>query len=394
MKSSTTAQTPRSFQTGNVITTGTVHAVHDTYTAFLPALLPVFISNLGLSRAEAGMLTVFTQAPSLTQPLIGHLSDRVNLNYWVMLAPALSAILMSMLGIISGYFWLAVLLTLAGFSSAMLHAIGPVITGRFAGRNLGRGMSVWMLGGELGRTLGPIVIVTALAHMTIRSLPWLSIAGIVASVLLFLRFKDLPGPSASSAESVHWRTAIAKMGYFMIPLVGIITVRAFLISGLTTYLPTFLTDEGESLWFAGASLTILQAAGAAGAYICGSLSDSLGRRKVLFILMATAPVFTFLFLNTGGWVRLPLLLGLGFTVISTTPVVMAIVQENFPDNRALANGVYMSLSFAIRSAAILIVGLIGDRYGLGRAIGISGVIMAAGILFILILPKTVRDERD
>lgn len=387
MKSSTREQQSPVFQTGNVITTGTVHAVHDTYTAFLPALLPVFITNLGLSRAEAGMLTVFTQAPSLTQPFIGHLSDRMNLNYWVMLAPALSAILMSMLGIIHGYFWLAVLLTLAGCSSAMLHAIGPVLTGRFAGPNLGRGMSIWMLGGELGRTLGPIVIVTALAHMSIRGLPWLSIVGIVASVMLFLRFRDLPEPSASSGETVPWRTALAKMGYFMIPLIGIITVRAFLISGLTTYLPTFLTDEGESLWFAGASLTILQAAGAAGAYISGSISDYLGRRKVLFILMTAAPILTFLFLNSDGWVRLPLLLGLGFTVISTTPVVMAMVQETFPDNRALANGVYMSLSFAIRSAAVLIVGIIGDRFGLGRAIGISGVIMACGILFIFLLPK-------
>jgi len=380
----------QTFHTGDVITTGAVHAVHDTYTAFLPALLPVFITNLGLTRAEAGMLSVFTQAPSLTQPFIGHLSDRINLNYWVMLAPAISAILMSMLGIISGYFWLAVLLTLAGFSSAMLHAIGPVLTGRFSGRNLGKGMSIWMLGGELGRTLGPIVIVTALAHMGLRHLPWLSLAGIIAGIFLFLRFKDLPGPAPPGSETVHWRRAINKMGPFIIPLTGIITVRAFLISGLTTYLPTFLTDEGESLWLAGASLTILQAAGAAGAYISGSLSDTFGRRTVLFILMVTAPVLTLLFLNTDGWIRLPLLVGLGFSVISTTPVVMAVVQENFPDNRALANGVYMSLSFAIRSAAVLVVGLIGDRFGLGRAIGISGIIMAAGILFIFFLPKSRR----
>jgi len=365
---------------------GTVHAIHDTYTAFLAPLLPIFITNLGLTRTEAGMLSVFTQAPSLVQPMIGHASDRINLNYWVMLAPALTAILMSMLGIISGYFWLAVLLTFVGLSSAIMHAIGPVITGRMSGGNLGRGMSIWMLGGELGRTLGPIIIVTALAHMSLKGLPWLSLFGIGASLLMFSKLKNMPVSETHGKEPINWLKALKLMGPFMLPLVGIITVRAFLISGLTTFLPTFLYEQGETLWMAGAALTILQAAGALGAYTAGNISDKLGRRKVLLILMLSAPVFTLLFLKSTGWMRLPLLCGMGFTVISTTPVLMAMVQENFKENRALANGIYMSLSFLIRSGAVLTVGLLGDKFGLGIAIRISAFIMAGGILFLKFLP--------
>jgi len=65
------------FQAGHVLTVSAGHAVHDTYTAFLPSLLPVFIANLSLSNTEAGLLTVFMQGPSLVQPLIGHLADRI-----------------------------------------------------------------------------------------------------------------------------------------------------------------------------------------------------------------------------------------------------------------------------------------------------------------------------
>ncbi|MEJ2558341.1 MAG: MFS transporter, partial [Anaerolineae bacterium] len=150
------------FQTDRVVTIASGHAVHDTYTAFLPPLLPAFIANLSLSTTEAGLLTVFIQTPSLLQPFIGHLADRLSLRYFVILAPALTAVMMSLLGVAPGYALLALLLTVAGFSSACLHAVAPVMAGRLSGQSLGRGMGFWMVGGELGRTLGPIVIVSAI----------------------------------------------------------------------------------------------------------------------------------------------------------------------------------------------------------------------------------------
>ncbi|MCK5147627.1 MFS transporter [bacterium] len=374
------------FQTSKVVSLSTVHAVHDTYAAFLPPLLPLFIANLGLSRAEAGMLTVFTQAPSVIQPFVGHASDKRNLNFWIFLAPALAAALMSGLTLMPSYTALAVLLTAVGISSAAFHAIGPVITGRMAGTRLGKAMSFWMVGGELGRTIGPIVIVTAIAHLAPSKVPWIMLAGIAASILLFLKLRHLPSSHQGASSTLPWKIALRKMGPILLPISGIIIVRAFLISGLTTYLPTFLTDEGESLWMAGAALTLVQAAGVSGAMIAGSLSDRLGRKKVLRLLMITAPILTILFLHTDGWLRLPLLLGMGFSVISTTPVVMALVQENFPENRALANGIYMCLSFLIRSIAILAVGLAGDSFGLKTALAISAGIMAFGSLLVTTLP--------
>ncbi len=155
------ARSGEGFQAGRVVTVSFGHAVHDTYTAFLAPLLPAFIAKLALSRTEAGALTVFMQGPSLLQPFIGHLADRVNLRYFVILAPAVTAAMMSMLGVAPNYAVLALLLTVVGLSSAALHAVVPVLAGRLSGRNLGRGMGFWMVGGELGRTVGPIVIVSA-----------------------------------------------------------------------------------------------------------------------------------------------------------------------------------------------------------------------------------------
>ena len=181
------------FQTERVVTISAAHAVHDTYTAFLPPLLPVFIETLSLSITQAGFLTVFVQAPSLLQPMIGHLADRVSLRYLVILAPGVTATAMSLLGIAPAYSVLALLLVVAGLSSATLHAVAPVMSGRLSGKNLGRGMGFWMVGGEVGRTVGPLVIVAAVQYLGLASTPWLMLGGWAASAILYLRLRDVPG---------------------------------------------------------------------------------------------------------------------------------------------------------------------------------------------------------
>ncbi len=374
------------FQTGRLLTISAGHAVHDTYTAFLPSLLPVFIANLSLSNTEAGLLTVFMQGPSLLQPFIGHLADRVSLRYLVILAPAATAVMMSLLGVAPAYALLALFLVAVGLSSASLHAVGPVIAGNLSGRSLGRGMGFWMVGGELGRTLGPIVIVSAVRLLTLEGTPWLMIGGLLTSTILYLRLGDVSGRPPNAGRGLPWRQALRGMGPLLAPVAGIIVARSFMVSALTTYLPTFLSKEGADLWLAGLSLSVLEAAGVVGALLGGSISDRLGRRLVLFVSMLATPFLMFVFLAVSGWLQFPLLLMMGFTALSVTPVLMALVQESSPENRALANGLYMSLSFGLRSGVVVVMGALGDLFGLRLAFTVSAVIPLLGLPLILLLP--------
>jgi FSR family fosmidomycin resistance protein-like MFS transporter len=378
------------FQADRVSTISAGHAVHDTYTAFLPSLLPVFIENLSLSTTQAGLLSVFLQAPSLLQPFIGHLADRFSLRYFVILAPAVTAVAMSLLGIAPGYAALAVLLIAAGLSSASLHAVGPVMAGRLSGQSLGRGMGFWMVGGELGRTLGPIVIVSAIGLLTLKDTPWLMVVGLFASVILYLRLRDVPGRPPNASGGLPWRPALWGMRRLLVSLVGLIVARAFTLVALTTYLPLFLTEEGATLWSAGAALSVLEAAGMVGALAGGSVSDWLGRRQVLLISLVTTSLFMFVFLAAEGPARLPALLALGLTALSVTPVLMAVVQESVPDNRALANGTFMALSFSIRAGVVIVVGMLGDLFGLRLAFTVSALMPLLGVPFVFLLPGKVR----
>jgi FSR family fosmidomycin resistance protein-like MFS transporter len=319
--------------------------------------------------------------------VIGYLADRISLRAFVILAPTITAVMMSLLGMAPSYWTMAFFLILVGFSSAGFHATAPVMISALSGKRLGKGMGFWMVGGELGRTLGPVVVVTALRFVDLNGLPWLMPGGLIASGLLFLRLKNVPERRPDSTSDLDWRSTLESFRPMIVPILGLLATRAFLLPALSTYLPIYLTDEGAELWFAGVSLSIMEAAGVAGAFLGGTISDRLGRRRVLAISMVAASVLTLLFVATKGWVQIILLPVLGLAAFSTAPVLMAVVLESVPNNRATANGIYMSLSFLSRSAALLILGAVGDRFGLGLAFQISSFIMLLGVPFIGLLPK-------
>ncbi len=380
------AQTAGTFQTGGVTLISAGHGVHDTYTAFLPTLLPGLIARFALSTARAGLLSVFLQWPSVLQPFMGYVADRADLRLFIVLAPGITATAMSLLGVAPAYGVLAVLLIIAGLSSAGLHAVGPVAVGYLSGRRLGQGMSFWMVGGELGRTVGPLVIAAAVTAYGLQGTAWLLVGGWLASAALFLALRRRQMRASQATEPRPWRQALRIMRPVLVPLTILLATRAFLVSAVTTFLPTFLSREGATLWLAGGALSVVQAAGTVGALLGGSLSDRTGRRMILALSLAGGPLLTLLFLNVSGWMQLPILAVLGFMLLSNTPVIMAIVQESFPQNRALANGIYMAVMFLLHAASVVGVGLMGDLVGLRTAFAISAGVGLIGLPLVWRLP--------
>ena len=388
-----TTETPiqnQKFQTRRVALLSGAHGVHDSYTSYLPILLPHLIEKFSLSNTSAGLLSVFLQMPSLINPLIGHIADRRNLRFFIILTPAITGAGMSLLSIAPSYAFIIFLLLIAGVSNAAIHAVAIVLTGTLSGNQLGKGMSFWMVGGELGRTLGPLILVSAITYLTYEGLPWLMLGGIFVSIFLYFQLKIATTIPHSNGTSLRWAEALRKMGPVMFPIFILLFSRAMMMATLTTFLPTFLTSEGATLWVAGASLSILEAAGVAGAFLAGTLSDRFGRRTILTISFLASPTVMILFLQTQGFFQIPLLIFLGFFAISATPVLLAIVQENFPENRSFANGIFMAISFALMSLAILIVGSISDFSSLRVTFYLSAAVVLIGVPFIHLLPKSKR----
>ncbi|MFN2144083.1 MAG: MFS transporter [Anaerolineales bacterium] len=376
--------TQEEFRTGLVATIASGHFVHDTFTAFVAPLLPLVIEKLSLSLTMAGALNAFMQLPAVLNPFIGYLADKLSLRYFVIFAPAATATLIGLMGLAPNYGTLVFLFILIGISVAAFHAPTPAMIARVSGQRVGLGMSLYMAGGELGRTVGPLVAVSAVSLWGLEGIYRLIVLGWAASLILFWRFRNISS-SDYRMKAGNLSAELPKLRSFFLPIVLLTFTRAFLSGSITTYLPTFLNFEGASLTFAGISLSVLEAAGVAGALLSGTASDRFGRRPVLLICLSLSSILMFVFLQVGGWATIPVLLLLGFFSIAPQPVLLALVQDAVPDNRAVANGLYMTISFLVRSLVLVLLGVAGDAWGLRTTFTISAVISIFALAPVLMI---------
>jgi FSR family fosmidomycin resistance protein-like MFS transporter len=276
------------------------------------------------------------------------------------------------------------MLIIAGAGSAAFHAPAPAMITRVSGSQIGRGMSLFMAAGELGRTLGPLMVVWAVSLWTLDGYWRIMIPGWAATLILFWRLRAVPARTERPSSLAGMLPAARRVG---IPLAAVSLLRGFVVVSISIYLPTYMDQSGASLWIAGGALVLAQAAGVVGALLSGPLSDRWGRKPVLLVTVAGSGILMLLFLSFEGWLLVPVLALLGLLALSTQPVLMTIVQEQFPSHRAVANGFYMGLSFLILSFTTFIIGLVGDLYGLETAYFWSALLSLAALPVILLLPK-------
>lgn len=385
------ASTPESanFQTAQVVPVITAHLTHDIYTSSVAPLLPLLIEKLSLTLTQAGLLSSILQIPGILNPFIGYLADKVSVRYFVILAPAITGTAISLIGLAPNFFALAILLFVAGVSNASFHAPAPAMISRVSGRKLGLGMSLFMASGELAYAVGPLIAVWVVSVWTLEGFWRLIVLGWAASFMMYLRLRSVPGRTEKPGNIKAILPALTSL---FLPMALFNLLRYPMIEGLTTFLPTYMTTRGADLWLAGASLSIIMIAGVAGVLSIGFISDRLGRKPVLIGVTVISFFLTLAFLRTSGWLTVVVLFVLGFFVMSTAPVMLAMVQEQFPNNRATANGIYMATNFVLRPVGTIMVGFMGDRFGLDQAILWGAVISLLSIAAIVRLPKRTKAE--
>jgi len=364
------------------------HLWHDIYTSFLSPLLPLLIDKLVFSYAAAGFLSVLMRLPSLLSPLVGAWSDRCRFHYCFIATPAITAVAMCLMGNAPNYYMIAALTVIAGASSTFFHVPAPVLLKQVAGKRLGSAMSLFQVGGELSRTIGPLVVLGAISWWTLEGIYRLIPLGVLMSLVLHGAFKDFPqvrSQACQFTERARITEVFCSAKTFFISVFGVLLCKSFSASVVAAFLPVYLTQQGKSLWVAGTALSLLQGSAIAGVFITGTLSDKIGCSNMLLVLTAATPVAMLLFICSSGWLLLVSLVLLGLTAFSSTPVILSLVQHRCHAFPATANGIYMMVSFMLGSLTVLLAGILSDRVGIAGAMKICAACSCLGLPFLCFL---------
>jgi len=382
------------FEFNNVLTVSFGHLVHDIHAAFLAPILPLLIEKFGFSMFLAGLLDVFRKIPSLMNPFIGLLADKVSLRYFVIFSPLITAITMCLLGVAQNYTSIAILVTISGVSSAIFHVPSPVMIKHLSHNQIGKGMSFYMFGGEMARTLGPLTILGAISLWGLEGSFRLIPLSMVATLILYFRLHNISiSQGFGKKKSSSKKETLTKLIPFFLTISGFIFARAAIKSALTIYLPTYLTSKGNSLWMAGISLSILQFAGAGGTLIAGTISDKIGRKTSLLIIALINPILMWIFVLFDGILTIPILIITGFFLFASGPVLLAIIHDINSERMSFINSIYMTISFIISSIMVMLVGLASDKLGMELTYKITAFIALGAIPAVLFLKSNKVDTK-
>lgn len=382
---------PRALQVENqrqIWLISVAHGVNEFYGVALPPILPLLVSDYGLSWGEAGALvTVFFTVYSVFQLPVGMVADRIGQ------VPILSAGMVLLGGglfVVAGAESYEVMLVgqaVAGLGGSAHHPSGmSLISDLESGDTEGRAMGIHGLGGVTGMALAPVLVGGIASFRGWRlALSAAALVGVVYAVGFFVLFSkpasmrpqgderevadggsDAGGDDRGIVERARAAVAI-PLAWWVVGLFAVNFLLAFELRAIQTFAPTYLFERLSDSSSAANAIYFVMLVGAGVANIgAGNLADRFDRRRagatallisaVLVAATALVPARSELLV---GWFFL-----LGLVLYSVGPMKNALTSAySERESSGSLFGVMLSASSLGGVISPILLGTVAERIG-------------------------------
>ena len=363
------------------------HAILDSYATLFPHLQPFLLNkfaSVGARNSFAGILiSLYSIFSSLGQIFFGWLSDRMRTVHYLTFGVAFTAIGLSLIGVAPTASIVFLLLAIGGTGVAAFHPQATTYAGALAAETRGMGISIFLTGGNIGRALGPLVLLFIPYRFGYGYLVWEMIPGVLVALFVpfVLKFEHELDLTASARVLSHdgkterqsfWQVA----GPHLLPLIVlfiIASLRTVTIAGLENFLSIYLDDLNYSNQKRSLVIALYIFAGSMGIMGSGWFLSRVKTHFLLLFSLAVAPPLLYASLHTSG-IRFLVLLFLGNMVLSSSITINIILaQMMLRGHENIASSFMMGASWGVGGLLNLIVGALGDKFGL--PIVLDGLVM-------------------
>jgi FSR family fosmidomycin resistance protein-like MFS transporter len=365
-----------------------VHFIGDFYNSFITPLLPLFIAKYSLTLAQAGMIAGLSRFLAfIVQPPVGYLADRHPTRFFALGGPLLVMVFIPLAGIAPAFWILLVCVSLGSIGSSMFHPTVAGMVSRYAGRNLGFSMSIFVMGGTLSFGVGPLFITWFVKNFGLDATPLTTVIGLAIMVFLF---KTVPLPVVEGLKEYGLVGSIREVfGEVWKPVVLVwlvMVLRAFVAQSYLTFMPILFAKEGYTLISIGWLVSLFTVAGAISGMVAGYLADRIGYKSVFLAAHAlTVPCMLLLLYLRGSWV-FPAAFLTGFFNMATLPLGVALVQKLAPRGKSMASSLMTGLAFGVGGLLTPLTGLMADFFSIRSVLGVLAVFPLITIILICFLP--------
>jgi MFS transporter, FSR family, fosmidomycin resistance protein len=370
------------------------HFSNDLLVGVLPILYPSFKAEFGMSNSQLGLVTLgYAIASSLTQPIFGYISDRVQRRWFPPVIVLWGGIFVGMYGFATGFWSLFVMATLAGLASAAFHPLGATNAAsvvRDEHRNTS--MSLYTVAGTAGFALGPLVGVLLVRLFGLHGTIGFTLFASLSAALMATRMRQVEETQHAHrhARTFHEQVALPPADYRMLArIIVAIMLRSWTYMAILQFTPLWYDEMGYSSLFFGVLITVVTLFSALGTLGGGWFADRIGGRKVVVGSLALTMPMMLMYVHLPGAGAFAFGPGYGMLSDASSAIALLAAQRLMPGRAGVASSTILGLGFVSGGLGVPIVGALIDSVGYTSGLSALIFVNLAATLIAATIPATV-----
>lgn len=365
------------------------HCLNDLLQSVITATYPLFKDDLSLSFAQIGLITlVYQMSASVFQPLTGLIFDKRAVAWSLPIGMSFTFIGMFNLAFASNLYWLLASVFIIGIGSSVLHPEASRITFLASGGKRGLAQSLFQVGGNLGGSLGPLLVAVLVApygrhHIVLFTLFALAAILVMLPICRWYRsyLNHLKKHPVLAKAHIERPLSPNKTVFAIIILLILIFSKYIYMASLNSYYTFYLIHKfGVSIQQSQYFLFVFLVATAAGTLLGGPIGDKIGRKYVIWgSILGTAP-FSLFMPHVGLVWTVILSFCVGLMLSSAFPAILLYAQELLPNKLGLISGLFFGFAFGVAGIASAVLGKMADAYGIDAVYNVCAYMPLLGLV--------------
>ena len=364
-----------SFALGILFALSLSHCTNDMLQSVIMAVYPLVKSELALSFAQVGLITMVYQiSASMFQPVMGMVMDRHQKPWSLPMGMGFTFTGLMLLAFVHQFWLVLVSVALVGIGSSIFHPEAARLTALASGGKRGLAQSLFQVGGNLGGSFGPLLAALVIAPYGRQNVGLIALLALVGMCIMLpvcrwyrARLKEWDERRRQRGEGLRHEMpySVPKTVFIIGVIIVLIFSKYIYMASLNSYYTFYLIHKfGVSVQDSQFYLFIFLFATAAGTLLGGPIGDRIGRKYVIWgSILGTAP-FSLLMPHVGLVPTVILSFLIGFILSSAFPAILVYAQELLPYKIGLISGIFYGFAFGIAGIASAVLGNFADEYGI------------------------------
>ncbi len=372
------------------------HTCCDMNQGALPAILAFLYYHGVITSLESIAWFVFASnlVSSIIQPLVGYISDHKPRPWLMTGGIVIAAVSTACIGFTTDHNLLMLLCLINGIGVAIFHpAGGKTAHAVVSGAHLGRGLSLFYVGGNLGFAFGPVLVTVAMSILGPKgTIIMIFPAILITAVMAYMNAKFVHAIRREKRKIIQAKAsgseAKDRYGAFSILSIAIF-FRATMFFAVNTFIPVYWVKIlGKTVEVGNTVLSVIAVMGAIATLCGGYLADKFGVNKIFsYALTGICPLFITFCCVQVDYINIILIVPIAFCLYATSAPMMAMGQKFLCNHTGLASGVTVGLAVSFGGITAPFLGWIGDQYGLLATFWVIAICACCGTIVSYFIPN-------